>query len=278
MQHSAALGSSSSCWAVQHRHCSPCCTLPQLRLRHLPDPCLLQPLQQQHCSPAQGHASTRRRQRHSAAVALAGPASTTAPPPEAPSAGTPAAAVSTAALSAADSAAAVADPCLNLAGVQARAVGALLGAMCGNALGAQVEPEKQYRLTRLFPDGLQDMSWSFDVGPNPLPAGHVTGDYITMLAVAWSLVRQQQADAFDMLDCLASSYSPGSPARYSPYNALALEGLSEGTNPFLLAKHAEQYLAVTPSRASQSCSHRPDRQLHGTEDFSGTVLYCSSST
>jgi hypothetical protein len=72
------------------------------------------------------------------------------------------------------------------------------------------------------------MSWSFDVGPNPLPPGHVTGDFITMLAVAWSLVRQQQADAFDMLDCLASSYSPGSAARYSPYNALALEGLTEG--------------------------------------------------
>ncbi|WIA39567.1 hypothetical protein OEZ86_005653 [Tetradesmus obliquus] len=150
-------------------------------------------------------------------------------------------------------------------------LGALVGSMCGNALGAQVEPEKHYRLARLFPEGLQDMSWSFDVGPNPLPPGHVTGDFVTMLAVAWSLVRQQQADAFDMLDCLASSYSPGSAARYSPYNALALEGLSEGTNPFLLAKHAEQYLAVTPSRASQSCSHRPDRQLHGTEDFSGVI-------
>jgi hypothetical protein len=34
-------------------------------------------------------------------------------------------------------------------------VGALLGSMCGNALGAQVEPEKHYRLARLFPEGLQ---------------------------------------------------------------------------------------------------------------------------
>jgi hypothetical protein len=78
------------------------------------------------------------------------------------------------------------------------------------------------------------MSWSFDVSPSPLPPGHVTGDFITMLAVAWSLVRQQQADAFDVLDCLASSYSPGTPARYSPYNALALEGLSEGVLFLLL--------------------------------------------
>jgi hypothetical protein len=84
------------------------------------------------------------------------------------------------------------------------------------------------------------MSWSFDVGPNPLPPGHVTGDFITMLAVAWSLVRQQQADAFDMLDCLASSYSPGSPARYSPYNALALEGLSEGEKQHVGVWLAEQ--------------------------------------
>lgn len=35
-----------------------------------------------------------------------------------------------------------ADPCLELVGLQSRAVGSLLGAMCGNALGAQVEPEK----------------------------------------------------------------------------------------------------------------------------------------
>lgn len=32
--------------------------------------------------------------------------------------------------------------CLELSGIQGKAVGALLAAMCGNALGAQVEPEK----------------------------------------------------------------------------------------------------------------------------------------
>lgn len=30
-------------------------------------------------------------------------------------------------------------------------------------------------------------------------------------------------------------------------------------------------MSVTPSRASQSCSHRPDRQLHGITDFTATV-------
>lgn len=36
----------------------------------------------------------------------------------------------------------VADPCLELDGLKSRSAGCLLGAMCGNALGAQVQPEK----------------------------------------------------------------------------------------------------------------------------------------
>lgn len=125
-----------------------------------------------------------------------------------------------------------ADPCLDLSGVEAKAVGVLIGSMCGNALGAQVEPEKHYRLARLFPDGLHDMSWSFDISSNPLPAGHVTGDYVTMLAVALSLARRKGADTFDIVNCLASSFLqsfvPGNAARYSPYTQLTLESLAAG--------------------------------------------------
>jgi hypothetical protein len=47
--------------------------------------------------------------------------------------------------------------------------------------------------------------------------------------------------------------------------------LAAGTNPFMLAVHAEGFLQATPSRASQSCSHRPDRQLHGTTDFTAVL-------
>eukprot|EP00775_Hariotina_reticulata_P014163 gene14163-14304_t len=143
--------------------------------------------------------------------------------------------------------------------------------MCGNALGAQVEPEKHYRLTRLFPFGYSDMSWSFDISANPLPPGHVSGDFITMLAVGQSLVTCGRANALDIAAHMAGSYQPGSPAKYSPYTGLALEGLAAGTNPFMLAAHAEGYMQVTPSRASQSCSHRPDRQLHGSEDFTAVL-------
>ncbi|KAF8058893.1 zinc finger CCCH domain-containing protein 24 [Scenedesmus sp. PABB004] len=174
----------------------------------------------------------------------------------------------------APAAAAVADPALALAGAPGRAVGALVGSMAGNALGAQVEPEKPYRLARLFPDGLGDMAWTFDLAaapPGPLPPGHVTGDWVAMLAVAWGLARARAADALEIADCLASSYSPGGAQRCSPYTELALDALAGGANPFTLAHRAEALLATTPSRASQSCSHRPDRQRHGPEDFTAAL-------
>lgn len=146
-----------------------------------------------------------------------------------------------AALAAPADAAPPADPCLELTGIQARSVGALLGSMCGNALGAQVEPEKHYRLARLFPDGMQDMSWSFDISPEPLPPGHVTGDYITMLAVALSIARSRGADTMDIINCFASSYLqtliPGHTVRYSPYTQLALESLASGELPDTFAAY-----------------------------------------
>jgi hypothetical protein len=147
---------SSSRRAVQQWNCLPCSTRQHTRRHHFANSNAQQRLQQHPCTAVQGHSSTSRRRQHLAAAALAGPPSATAPPPEAPPAGTSAApAGSTGAAGAAAAAAAVADPCLELHGVQARAVGAVLGSMCGNALGAQVEPEKHYRLTRLFPEGLQ---------------------------------------------------------------------------------------------------------------------------
>jgi hypothetical protein len=58
-------------------------------------------------------------------------------------AGSPADAVVTAAVrSGLSISTSAADPRLALRGIDAKSVGALLAAMCGNALGAQVEPEK----------------------------------------------------------------------------------------------------------------------------------------
>ena len=81
----------------------------------------------------------------------------------------------------------------------------------------------------MFPNGLHDMSWTFDISSTPLPAGHVTGDFEVMAAVAQSLVRSGAADAIDVVECMAAVYDPSAAEQwYSPYTQLMLEGLSGG--------------------------------------------------
>jgi hypothetical protein len=81
----------------------------------------------------------------------------------------------------------------------------------------------------MFPDGLHDMRWTFDISTNPLPPGHVTGDFAVMAAVAQSVVRCKTADPLDMCDAMAACYDASAPEqRYSPYTRLMLEGLAAG--------------------------------------------------
>jgi hypothetical protein len=73
------------------------------------------------------------------------------------------------------------------------------------------------------------MSWSFDISSRPLPAGHVTGDYVTMVAVAQAIADCGGADALIMSDYMAASYDASAPEQwYSPYNKLMLEALAAG--------------------------------------------------
>lgn len=81
----------------------------------------------------------------------------------------------------------------------------------------------------MFPDGLHDMRWTFDISTTPLPPGHVTGDFAVMAAVAQSVVRCKTADPLDMCDAMAACYDASAPEQwYSPYNRLMLEGLAAG--------------------------------------------------
>jgi hypothetical protein len=81
----------------------------------------------------------------------------------------------------------------------------------------------------MFPDGHADMAWSFDLSASPLPPGNVSGDYMMLVAVAGSLVRQGGADALDVAGALAACFSPeDSPHYYSPYTRLLLESLAAG--------------------------------------------------
>ncbi|KAG1664769.1 hypothetical protein FOA52_013621 [Chlamydomonas sp. UWO 241] len=68
-----------------------------------------------------------------------------------------------------------------------RATGAMLGAMVGNVLGAPVWGDRHWQVTRRFPSGLTDF-WRFDIGDEPVPFGHYTGDFSLLLATARSLV------------------------------------------------------------------------------------------
>jgi hypothetical protein len=106
-----------ACWQQQqHQQCRQPVSVPQQQRCHIAHSALQAPF----------NASARVHQLHKCAAA-----------------GSPADAVVTAAVrSGLSISTSAADPCLALRGVDGKSVGALLAAMCGNALGAQVEPEK----------------------------------------------------------------------------------------------------------------------------------------
>lgn len=58
--------------------------------------------------------------------------------------------------------------------VEAKAVACLLGALCGNVLGAPVQNERHWQVTRTFPDGLTEF-WKYDIGKDPMALGQYTG-------------------------------------------------------------------------------------------------------
>lgn len=64
--------------------------------------------------------------------------------------------------------------------VQSRCVGAMLGAMCGNVLGAPVEHDRHWMVTRRFPQGLTDF-WRWDTSQHPTSYGHYTGGWWCLL-------------------------------------------------------------------------------------------------
>ncbi|KAI8471784.1 MAG: ADP-ribosylation/Crystallin J1 [Monoraphidium minutum] len=158
----------------------------------------------------------------------------------------------------------------DLGGAQARAAGCLVGAVAGASLGLSVEPERHFRITRLFPEGLLD-PWRFTA------AGAATrrapGDAAAAAAAAAALAGAGGAPALGpLLDALAASYAPRDFA-YSPYTALVLDALSAGVDPFSLARQADAFLDAATSRSASTSSDRAERQPFGAADF-GAALRC----
>lgn len=150
-----------------------------------------------------------------------------------------------------------------------RARGLLLAAMCGNVLAAPIDTERQFRIARMFPQGLTDF-WKYDISEWPLPYGHYTGDYASLLSVAKSLIDQKQADLYSMVNHLVESYDPDH-RPYNPYAALTLDALFSGAELFTLSDKAEAYLDTTSSRRARSSSDRPDREPFGASDYGAAV-------
>jgi ADP-ribosylglycohydrolase len=86
---------------------------------------------------------------------------------------------------------------------EAKAIGTMLGAMSGNVLGAPFEHDRHFRITRMHPYGILDF-WHFDLAQQPVPYGHYTGDFGTMLAVAQALITSGKANVFDIAGALAA--------------------------------------------------------------------------
>jgi hypothetical protein len=144
----------------------------------------------------------------------------------------------------------------------------------GAALGLSVEPERHFRITRIFPEGLLD-PWRFSA-PGPA-ARRAPGDAAAAGAAAKTL-GEAPAGAVpgfgDLLDALAESYSPDDSA-YTPYTALVLDALAAGVDPFSLARQADEFLDLGASRRASSSSDRAERQPFGARDH-GAAVRCAA--
>jgi hypothetical protein len=146
----------------------------------------------------------------------------------------------------------------------------------GANLGLSVEPERHFRLTRLFPEGLHD-PWRFSPARGPRPG---PGDFAAALAAASSLLATAAAAAEPaaeagappgaLLEALAASYDPQR-LSYSPYSQLVLDALASGVDPAALARQADDFLNLSTSRTARTSSDRAERQPFGAGDAGGAL-------
>lgn len=89
-------------------------------------------------------------------------------------------------------------------GLLQRAQGALLGQLCGDALGSQVEFQRPDEIAEDYPDGVRDM---VDGGTWNTMAGQPTDDSELALALARSLVRRGAFDPVQVAEAYAAWYA-----------------------------------------------------------------------
>ncbi|EFJ47127.1 hypothetical protein VOLCADRAFT_105192 [Volvox carteri f. nagariensis] len=148
---------------------------------------------------------------------------------------------------------------------ESKAVGGLIGAMCGNVLAAPYQDDRHFHVVRYRPSGVTDF-WRYDIGARPVSYGQYTGDFANLLAVARSLVESRGVDTDAVLSTLAGSYQPGV-RRYSTYDKVVMDAVMAGSQPLQVPELAERYLAETTRRLATTSSDRSEREPHGPTDF-----------
>ncbi|KAG2495001.1 hypothetical protein HYH03_006934 [Edaphochlamys debaryana] len=148
---------------------------------------------------------------------------------------------------------------------ESRAVGMLLGAMCGNVLGAPHQDERQYQVVSVRRTGVTDF-WKYDFGPDAVPYGEYTGEMCNLLAVAASLVACNGAHPDALREAIVGSYSPET-RRYSPYDKIVAEAVLQGVDPADVPELAERYLAEATRRHASTASDRAEREPYGPSDL-----------
>jgi ADP-ribosyl-[dinitrogen reductase] hydrolase len=121
-----------------------------------------------------------------------------------------------------------------------RAQGALLGQLCGDALGSLVEFESEEEIAEDYPDGVRELA---DGGTWNLLAGQPTDDSELALALARSLVRLGRFDAGEAVRAYAAWYQSrpfdmGHTTRAAL--AAAAEAVQSGRDPVAAARAASR--------------------------------------
>ena len=159
---------------------------------------------------------------------------------------------------------------------EARAVGAFVGALCGNCLGSLTVSERAYKVPFRFPNGITAFH-SYDFGEEPMRYGQHDGNFSTLLATGRSVVAEKGVDSNAIAREMLFSLEPellGEERRYPPYARLIIENLRTCLTDIPLAdipRLAAFHLAATSKSASQITGDRQAFDYKGPDDNGGVA-------
>eukprot|EP00798_Chlamydomonas_sp_ICE-L_P019104 gene19103-25708_t len=179
-------------------------------------------------------------------------------------------------------------------GREDRVIGSMMGALCGNVLGAPVHQDRHWMVCRRFPDGLTEY-FKYDFGNRPMAYGRYSGEYCTLISAAQSLVQAGTCDAVHQADTMAgmwidirrndypdetakevrkddasaslAPYIAGRP--FGMYDVIVMDALcSTGAPITAISELATHFLRTATPRDSNTASDRFEKEPYGPADNS----------